>query len=211
MQVGRDDIAFVNAGLFNGMKQLTPDGHRMLLQVSSAYDDILTGLLLTTAQVNFLSTAYLVQLLLPPLSKEIPPGRLVLVSSEDHAKASYSAPQEDDSFRKLGSKDNEYYLAKLFLILYGRKLASRLDQSKTVVVMITLGFFASSSFRDSDGSMASMGTCSISTFDEVWRPAARARGHDFRFQSTWAVLPRWMLNQVRVIVVVVNWCSIILH
>lgn len=130
----------------------------------------------------------------------------MLVSSEAHAWASYSAPQEDDIFGNLGSKDSEYYLAKLFLILFGRELASRLDQARIVAVMTTPGFCASSLFRDSDGFLASIVNAVSARSAEyggrlhlhaATAPASEAHGRYYRDGRLTKFVLAFVINAIR--------------
>ena len=50
-----------------------------------------------------------------------------------------------------GTDENRYYVAKLFVALFGRELASRLDVSSLTVTTTTPGFCASGLFRDTEG------------------------------------------------------------
>ena len=52
---------------------------------------------------------------------------------------------------EVGTDDNKYYTAKLFIALFGRELASRIDASSLTVTTTTPGFCASGLFRDTDG------------------------------------------------------------
>ena len=112
-------------------EELKPDGYHILLQVSTAEDGMLKYLPLNILQVNFLSTTYFSLLLLRLLSEGVTPGRPVLVCSEVDAWTSYYALQKADIFRTFGSKDIEYSLSKLFLILFGRELVRHLNHLKS--------------------------------------------------------------------------------
>ena len=50
-----------------------------------------------------------------------------------------------------GTDENRYYVAKLFIALFSRELASRLDVSSLTVTTTTPGFCASGLFRDTEG------------------------------------------------------------
>ncbi|KAM4056690.1 short chain dehydrogenase [Hirsutella rhossiliensis] len=139
------DIALLNAGLFTRDERRVDGGWSHLMQV------------------NFRSTAYLALCLVPLLRPKTDagsptsgaqPGRLVLVSSEAHAWSTYQIPTQGDilsEFQQDGVSvrpDFEYYAAKLFLALFGRELAARLDPAELEVVTTTPGFCASGFFPD---------------------------------------------------------------
>ena len=93
---------------------------------------------------------------MPILRTGSSPGRLVLVSSEAHCWATYPGAKSVEiakSFAspEVGTDDNKYYTAKLFIALFGRELASRIDASSLTVTTTTPGFCASGLFRDTDG------------------------------------------------------------
>lgn len=133
------DIAIMNAASLSRERNLTVDGHEMLLQV------------------NLLSTAYLSSLLTPLLSQKSIPGRLVVVTSEAHAWVTYS-PSEDGQIINHLDQDttnfaDRYNLTKLLITLWTEALAKSIDRSQLEVTMTTPGFCASDLFRDSKGLM----------------------------------------------------------
>ena len=148
------DLALLNAGFFGHEDRMTADGYSPLFQV------------------NFLSTAYLALRLLPILRTNdtasglgLQSARIVLVSSEGHAWTTYPIAEDESissenhapiisSFRQrdaLGTPDTQYYVAKLFLALFGRELAKRLEgvAMGPSVVITTPGFCASNFFPSS--------------------------------------------------------------
>jgi short-subunit dehydrogenase len=85
----------------------------------------------------------------------------VLVSSEAHCWATYSGADSVDMFKSFaspgfGTDDNQYYVAKLFIALFSRELASRIDTSSLTVTTTTPGFCASGLFRDTEGILSKL-------------------------------------------------------
>lgn len=125
-------------------------------------------------QINFRSTAYLARRLMPLLSKDgqreaggahpsLPP-RLVLVTSEGHAWSTFR-PQAHGlvlpAFRHADGKsklapEQDYYTAKLFLAVFGRELARRVDPAAMTVVTMSPGFCASGFFTDRDNPLTGL-------------------------------------------------------
>lgn len=142
------DIVVLNAGGLSWENPNTDDGwsHNM--------------------QINFISTAYLARRLVPLLSRRrrhstesnhSVPSRLVLVTSEGHAWSTFclqrDAPvlsvMEHGYGKSRFSPEQDYYTAKLFLALFGRELARRVDPKVLTVVSMSPGFCASNFFPDS--------------------------------------------------------------
>ncbi|KAK4221927.1 hypothetical protein QBC38DRAFT_376208 [Podospora fimiseda] len=135
----RFDLVLLNAGIYSTKK--TPADSQ----------DATPHLL----QVNFRATAYLALRLLPFIINK-PEGRLVLVTSEAHAWATYTPPPGDStkllsSLPRTITAEEEYYTAKLFLALFGRELASRLENPTTILT--TPGFCASGFFREGESAL----------------------------------------------------------
>jgi NAD(P)-dependent dehydrogenase (short-subunit alcohol dehydrogenase family) len=145
----RLNIAVLNAGLFSRNRRPVGEGWSHLMQV------------------NFRCTAYLALRILPillpttnrilPAGFSVQPSRLILISSEAHAWTTYMPPNQGDvlpEFQHIdgasGRPDYEYYTSKLFVALFGRELATRLDPKKLEVVITSPGFCASGFFSDAE-------------------------------------------------------------
>lgn len=140
------DMAILNAGLFRRGREPVDGGWSQLMQVnfrSTAYLSLRLASWFQTEEVNSTS------------GSDKPTARLVLVSSEAHAWSTYALASRHDvlsDFKdaKAGSiqPEYEYYTAKLFLALFGREMASRIESQALHVVTTTPGFCASGFFPD---------------------------------------------------------------
>jgi len=131
------NIAVLNAGFYARDSHVTADGFDALFQV------------------NFLATAYLALQILPLMAgSDAGPARLVLVTSEAHAWSRYDTQKLDGAspftaFKTCVTQSQAaemYSTAKLFLGLFGRELAVRVDSRQVCVVLTTPGFCSSNFF-----------------------------------------------------------------
>ena len=146
-EIGRIDIALLNAGVILNDRRRVDGGWSQMMQI------------------NFRSTAYLALLLIPFLTHVAPgaptdtaaraPGRLILVASEAHAFSGYEPPASGDILSQFHSDYNlemnctqEYFTSKLFIVLFTRELAARVDPAILEVLTVTPGFCASGIFPD---------------------------------------------------------------
>ena len=147
--IGPIDVALLNAGVILKDRRRVDGGWSQMMQI------------------NFRSTAYLALHLIPFLAHEAPntppdtvakvPGRLVLVTSEAHAFSGYAPPpaDRDDVLSEFHSAHDlkmnctqEYFTSKLFIVLFTRELAARIDPAILEVLTVTPGFCASGIFPD---------------------------------------------------------------
>lgn len=139
-KLDRLDTVILNAGVMKQKYIKSSTGHELHLQV------------------NYLSTALLSLLLLPPLKSTAKlatkPSRLTFVTSELHMWTPFKQRTAIDLFQKLDDKDSftpdHYNVSKLLGVLWVQELASKIDSSEVVINSVNPGLCWSSLHRDDD-------------------------------------------------------------